>query len=195
MKRRALFQLLAATAAAQQPPAPRIPKEALPRALDLLGLEFTEAERDLMAPGVNRALGQFEALRKIDVPLGTEPAFRFSPVLPGAKRRSGPARFRPSRVAAPKKPDWKAVEELAFLPVTRLAALVRARLVTSTELTRMYLERLKKYSPKLNCLITLTEELALRQAAQADREIRAGRYRGERNCKTPARLPSPCLPE
>jgi Asp-tRNA(Asn)/Glu-tRNA(Gln) amidotransferase A subunit family amidase len=42
----------------------------------------------------------------------------------------------------------------------------------------MYLERLKKYGPKLNCVVTLTEDLALAQAAQADREIRAGRYKG-----------------
>ena len=42
----------------------------------------------------------------------------------------------------------------------------------------MYLDRLKKYSPKLNCVVTLTEELALAQAAQADKEIRAGKYKG-----------------
>ena len=42
----------------------------------------------------------------------------------------------------------------------------------------MYLDRLKKYGPKLNCVVTLTEELALAQAAQADKEIRAGKYRG-----------------
>jgi Asp-tRNA(Asn)/Glu-tRNA(Gln) amidotransferase A subunit family amidase len=70
------------------------------------------------------------------------------------------------------------VEELAFLPVTQLGPLVRARLVSSVELTRMYLDRLKRYGPKLNCVVTLTEDVALKQAAEADREIRAGRYRG-----------------
>ncbi|MBI4875854.1 MAG: amidase, partial [Acidobacteria bacterium] len=38
--------------------------------------------------------------------------------------------------------------------------------------------RLKQYSPKLNCLITLTEDLALEQSAAADQEIRQGKYRG-----------------
>src|SRR4029453_10602398 len=42
----------------------------------------------------------------------------------------------------------------------------------------MYLARLKKHGPALNCVVTLTEELALAQAAQADKEIKAGRYKG-----------------
>jgi len=50
--------------------------------------------------------------------------------------------------------------------------------VSSVELTRLYLARLRQYDPALHCVITYTEELALRQAAQADREIAAGRYRG-----------------
>ncbi len=181
MKRRTLLQVLAASVgAAQQPPAApqRIPKEALPSALQMLGLEFTEAERTTMLPGVNRALGQYEALRQIDVPLDTEPAFHFLPRLPGQSPRRGPARFRPTRAPRPKKPFWKSVEDLAFLPVTELAPLVRARLVSSADLTRLYLDRLQRYGPQLNCVITLTEELALRQAAEADREIRSGRYRG-----------------
>jgi Asp-tRNA(Asn)/Glu-tRNA(Gln) amidotransferase A subunit family amidase len=67
---------------------------------------------------------------------------------------------------------------LAFEPVTTLAALLKARKISSTDLTKLYLERLKKYSPKLLCVITLTEELALQQAAKADEEIRRGHYRG-----------------
>jgi Asp-tRNA(Asn)/Glu-tRNA(Gln) amidotransferase A subunit family amidase len=79
---------------------------------------------------------------------------------------------------APKTNTWKSVEDLAFLPVTELAPLIRERRVSSSDLTRMYLARLKKYSPQLNCVITLTEDLALTQAAAADVEIRRGKYRG-----------------
>jgi Asp-tRNA(Asn)/Glu-tRNA(Gln) amidotransferase A subunit family amidase len=68
--------------------------------------------------------------------------------------------------------------ELAFLPVTDLADLVRRRKVTATELTRLYLSRLKQYDPTLLCVVNLTEERALRQAAAADAEIAAGKYRG-----------------
>jgi Asp-tRNA(Asn)/Glu-tRNA(Gln) amidotransferase A subunit family amidase len=73
---------------------------------------------------------------------------------------------------------FKTPEDLCFLPVVELSALVRARKITSTELTKMYLARLKKYAPKLLCVITMTEELALDQAARADKEIAAGKYRG-----------------
>jgi Asp-tRNA(Asn)/Glu-tRNA(Gln) amidotransferase A subunit family amidase len=73
---------------------------------------------------------------------------------------------------------FKEVEELAFLPVTQLAPLLRTKKVTSVALTKMYVSRLKKYSPKLLNVITLTEEVALQQAARADSEIAAGRYRG-----------------
>ena len=69
-------------------------------------------------------------------------------------------------------------EQLAFLPLTHLSRLVETRRVTSTELTRLYLARLKKYDPLLHCVVSLTEELALRQARQADTEIAEGRYRG-----------------
>jgi len=187
LPRRKWLQLLAALSAArprvlaqEQPPQPpqRVSKEMLEQALQLIGLEFTEAQRAMMLPGVNRAFAQYEALRKINIPLDTEPAFHFNPRLPGKVVRSGAPRFQPTRVVAPKKPDWNSLDELAFRQVTQLAPLVRARLVSSTDLTKMYLARLKKYSPKLNCVITLTEDLALAQAEKADREIRAGRYRG-----------------
>src|SRR5262249_52743615 len=56
--------------------------------------------------------------------------------------------------------------------------LVERRQVTSTDLTKLYLARLKKYDPQLHCVVNLTEELALRQAREADQEIAAGRYRG-----------------
>jgi len=65
----------------------RVSKDQLKAALEILGLEFTEAQRDQMLQGVNRALGSYEALRKIDVPLDTEPAFPFRPSLPGKSRR------------------------------------------------------------------------------------------------------------
>ncbi len=67
---------------------------------------------------------------------------------------------------------------LAFEPVTTLAPLIAAREITSTDLTRTYLTRLKRHDPALICVVTLLEDAALTQAAEADREIRAGRYRG-----------------
>ena len=72
----------------------------------------------------------------------------------------------------------KNLEDVAFWPVTELSTLLRTRAVSSFDLTKMYLARMKKYAPQLLCLVTLTEDLALEQAAAADKEIRAGHYRG-----------------
>jgi Asp-tRNA(Asn)/Glu-tRNA(Gln) amidotransferase A subunit family amidase len=108
-----------------------------------------------------------------DVP----PAISFHPApwLPPSTLRVR-RRALPIGQAAPKIPDN--AEDLAFLPVTSLAALVRARQVSSLELTKLYLERLRKYDPGLLCVVTFLEDLALKQAKHADREIAAGRYRG-----------------
>jgi Asp-tRNA(Asn)/Glu-tRNA(Gln) amidotransferase A subunit family amidase len=156
----------------------RVTREQVQAALKLLGLEFQDAEIDMMLRDVDNDLASYEAVRKIDVPYGTEPAFAFHPGLPGRTPIKGPQRFDTTipKVSTAKAPAD--LEELAFLPVTQLAPLVRSRAVSSTALTKMYLERMKKYSPKLLCLITLTEDLAMQQAAAADSEIKAGKYRG-----------------
>src|SRR4029453_11621541 len=70
------------------------------------------------------------------------------------------------------------IEDLAFAPVTTLAHALASKKVISTELTKMYLGRLKQHDPTLHCVVTLTEDLALAQAAEADAEIRADKYRG-----------------
>ena len=121
----------------------------------------------------------YEQLRAIDVPLDTEPAVTFRPYLPGKKPKPGATPGAKIKVTLQAPSARSAsLDDLAFLPVTALAPLVQRREVSSTDLTKMYLDRLKKFGPKLNCVVTLTEDLALAQAAQADKEIRAGKYRG-----------------
>lgn len=71
-----------------------------------------------------------------------------------------------------------APEEIAFLPAHRLSALIRARKITSTQLTNIYLERMKRLDPTLLCAVTIMEEQALADAARADAELKAGKYRG-----------------
>ena len=157
----------------------RISKETLDCAERVLGIDFADAEQEQALRGVNRNLGSFETLRKIDIPLDTEPAVTFRPYLPGNAPRAGATPGARIGVALhPPAARPSSLDDLAFLPVTALAPLVQRRDVSATDLTKMYLERLKTYGPRLNCVVTLTEELALAQAAQADREIRDGRYKG-----------------
>jgi Asp-tRNA(Asn)/Glu-tRNA(Gln) amidotransferase A subunit family amidase len=116
-------------------------------------------------------------MRPVPLPNGVPPALVFHPApwLPPADG-AGPGTAEPTRHAALKRPE--SAEDLAFLPVTALAELVRTRQVSSAELTRLYLERLRKYDPTLHCVVTFTDDLARKQAERADREIAAGRYRG-----------------
>src|ERR1035437_1277938 len=69
-------------------------------------------------------------------------------------------------------------EEIAFLPAHRLSALIKTRKITSTRLTTIYLERIKRLNPTLNCAVTIMESSPLAEAAKADAEIAAGKYRG-----------------
>jgi hypothetical protein len=162
----------------------RVNKEQIVGALKLIGLEFNDAELDQMLPRVNQALGNYEALRKVEIGYGVEPAFHFSPGLPNRTPIKGPQRFEttiPRAAAAvggkagggsPKAPAN--LEDAAFWPVTELAQLIRSRAVSSTDLTSMYIARMKQYGPKLLCLITLTEDLATERAADADKRDPAG---------------------
>ncbi len=168
----------AAPAAARQQPSPRIDRATLECAGKIAGIDFTDAEEEAAAAGVNRNLDAFERLRKIDVPLDTEPAVAFRPYLPGRRPGAGATPGAEIGVRLQRAARPSALDDLAFLPITSLAPLLQRREVSATELTAMYLARLKKYGPKLKCVVTLTESLALAQAAEADREIRAGRYKG-----------------
>ena len=172
---------LAAPALAWQTPEqpPRITSGNLDCAGKIAGIDFSDAEQQQALAGVNRNLSAFEELRKLNIPLDTEPAITFRPYLPGTKPKGTATPNAILKIARqPPAARRSSLDEIAFHPVTALAGLVQKRDVSATELTRMYLERLKKYGPRLNCVVTLTEDLALAQAAQADRDIRSGRYKG-----------------
>jgi Asp-tRNA(Asn)/Glu-tRNA(Gln) amidotransferase A subunit family amidase len=171
---------IAAPALAQQAEQPRrIPRETLDCAEKIFGIDFTEQEEEQALNGVNRNLQTYEQLRAVDIPLDTEPAVTFRPYPPGKKPGAGATPGAKINVRLqPPAARRSSIEDLAFFPVTALAPLIQKREITSTDLTRMYLERLKKHGTRLNAVVTLTEELALNQAAQADREIKAGKYRG-----------------
>jgi Asp-tRNA(Asn)/Glu-tRNA(Gln) amidotransferase A subunit family amidase len=156
----------------------------------VVGLEFTDEERELMVRGLNENLEAYAAIREVAIPNRVPPAVQFDPRLPhvrvpgdGDERDAGPTevaqRFetvRPSRQPGVRRPDR--LEEVAFWPVTRLAELIRRGEVTSVELTELYLDRLRRHGPTLEAIITLTDDLALRQARRADAELAAGVYRG-----------------
>ncbi len=161
---------------AQEAEEGRITAAMIAEAEKLAGLEFDDEERELMLRGVNRNLAAYEELREVSIPNAVPPAIRFDPVLSGRTYPSEPGVLRYTRPRGLERPSN--LEEVAFWPLTRLAELLRTRQVSSLELTEMYLDRLKRHGPTLECVITLTEELARRQAARADAELARGHYRG-----------------
>src|ERR1043165_6249317 len=159
------------------PAATRVKKDDLKHAEKIIGIDFNDKQEEMALPGVNRNLDNYDVVRKINVPLDTEPAVVFHPELPGfhVKRAKLKTKFRFGRN---EPAQFKSVEDLAFATVPQLAELIRTRKVSSVDLTKMYIARLKKYGPRLRCVVTLTEELAMKQAQDADNDLKRGKYRG-----------------
>lgn len=168
------------TFAQQNAPGP-ISAQTVNCAEDIAGLEFHAAEEEAIARSLNGNLSTYQQLRRVEIPHDTPIALTFQPYLPGEKPK-GPAtpgkalRYSKPAPGAIKRPDN--LEDVAFWPVTRLAALIERKLVSSTELTEMYLARLKRYNSRLLFAVTITEDLARQQATEADKAIAAGKYKG-----------------
>lgn len=155
-----------------------ITKETIACAEEIAGLTFDETQRAAMVDGLKRQRQQVEQLHKVAIPNAVPPALTFDP-LPPELGRTAPRTKQPmvrARIAVMARPQQ--LESLAFRTVSELASLVRQRKVTSTELTRMYLSRLRQHQPAIKAVISFTEERALRQAKAADEDIARGRYRG-----------------
>ena len=141
----------------------------------ILGVEFSSSERDSLINTVARRLGQYKALREIDIPNNISFPLFYDPLPIGMKIPQGKDNFQ-FRDIKTLRPDN--LEKCAFMTIPQLAYLIRTKQVSSEELTRMYLDRLKRYQNDLQCVVTLTEELAIEQARKADLEISNGKYLG-----------------
>lgn len=155
---------------------PQLTKDMLREAAAVAGLEFTDEQLDKMLKGVTENTMKLRELRKIEIDNSIAPPLYFNPVLPGMKIDRTRRPFRASTAPRVQRPPN--MEDVAFWPVMGLSELLRTRQVTSVELTEMYLARARRYNPKLKCFVTITDDLALREARQADQEIAAGKYRG-----------------
>jgi Asp-tRNA(Asn)/Glu-tRNA(Gln) amidotransferase A subunit family amidase len=163
-----------------QPTAPVVSPVTFAEAEKLVQVELNEKDRAMaaaswrvnIAPLYERRTGP----HKVALEPGLAPYSRWDPVLPGQK--AGPASDRFVRSDTDPGPLPANDEDIAFASVTQLSRWVEQRKLTSERLTHLYLDRLEKFNPTLRCAITVTRELALAQAKQADAEIAAGKYRG-----------------
>lgn len=151
--------------------------EMLKQAEWVADLELTDDEREDAVAGLQKGLKNARAIREVDVDYNVAPSVLFNPA-PYLRPAEPVVRNQATHNIDQnlERPDSET--DLAFLPVSKLANLIRTRKLTSVDLTKLYLQRLKKFDPLLHCVVTLTESLALKQAAKADAEIRVGKYRG-----------------
>jgi Asp-tRNA(Asn)/Glu-tRNA(Gln) amidotransferase A subunit family amidase len=172
---------------AKPPALPKITDEMLDRAAELTGVgPFTAEQKKMMLDGLNDQRDAYAQIRALKLANDVPPAYVFRP---------GKAAMieLPKPCVEPKKTAWlnesccgimsipdapARIEDLAFATIDKLSDLLQNRKITSLALTQMYLNRLKRYDPKLHFVITLTEERAIAQAKKADEEIAAGNYRG-----------------
>ena len=163
--------------AGSEPNLPKITQEMIDQAAALAGISIPAEDRQAMLDGLNEDRQGYTEIRKLHLPNNVAPAFVFDPLPPGVTVDSArkPAVYSkaPATLTAPAN-----LEDLAFASAMELGDLVRRRKVSSTNLTEMYLTRLRRYDPLLHFVITLTEERALTQAREADAEIARGRHRG-----------------
>jgi Asp-tRNA(Asn)/Glu-tRNA(Gln) amidotransferase A subunit family amidase len=158
---------------------PQVSPATFAEAEKLVQIELTGAEgamaagswRTTMAYLYERRTGP----RKVAFEPTLAPASRWDPILPGLKTTERDRFVRSNEDPGP-LPTHD--EDIAFASVTQLSRWIERRKLTSERLTRIYLERIERFNPKLRCVITVTRELALAQAKQADEEIAAGKYRG-----------------
>lgn len=139
-------------------------------------LDFTDAEADSMLGNVTGFYQLYKGMHKTlpanDIPF----PFAFNPAPPGMKPSTKKERIAwdvPLRTVIPANRN-----ELAFYSIPQLAALILTKKISSVDLTKFFIERLKKWGDTLECVITLTEDLALQQAKQADDELKQGIYHG-----------------
>ena len=156
--------------------AQNITKENIDNAEKIIGLQFTDAERDSMLGYLDDQKGNYQKIREVELKNGASPSILFNPIPFGFVLPTKQEPIVYSDYSLTKMPSNK--NDLAFYTIGQLAYLIRTKQITSTDLTKFFIERLKKFDPVLHCVITLTEERALRQAKIADEEIAAGKYRG-----------------
>src|ERR1035437_7151512 len=153
-----------------------INKESVIQAENIIGLNFNDTKRDSLIESMNAHLRNYNNIRESFLSNDIGPSLLFNPIPPGFQINSKQNLIDFGRYDNLNLPLNK--EGLAWYSIGELAELIRTKKISCVELTKFYLERLKKYSPKLNCVVTLTEDYAIKRAEELDKELAAGKYRG-----------------
>ncbi|NCI48334.1 amidase [Sediminibacterium roseum] len=169
----ALFAMLISIASFSQD---TISKSDVAAASRLLDLQFSQKEIDTMYDGVKENLFGYRMMHKQTLANSVPMTLWHSPVLPGMKfdEKQEPVNWNiPPNVSLPANKN-----DLAFYSVLQLASLIKNKKISSVALTQFFIDRIKKFGDTLQCVISVTQDIAMEQAKQADAEIAKGKYRG-----------------
>lgn len=142
----------------------------------IIGLDFTSNEKDSMLDKIRVNEATYEKMHKLILPNSQPYPFAFNPAPIGYVMpvKQLPISWNiPANTALPVNKN-----ELAFYSIAQLASLVKTKKITSVDLTRFFLERLKKWADTLQCVVSLTEDIAIQEAKQADEDLKKGIYHG-----------------
>lgn len=169
-----LFVLFATTAQLQAQDTIR--KSEIPVVAKFADLSFTQQEIDSMFDGVKENVFEIRKMHKYPLSNSTPMSMWQSPVVAGMQfdMKQQPINWEiPVNVSLPANRN-----ELAFYSVMQLASLIKNKKISSVELTKFFIERIRKYGDTLQCVISVTEEIAMQQAKEADALIAKGKYKG-----------------
>ena len=151
-------------------------KSDVQNAQGLIGVSFSKQDLDTIYPYLQKNRAGYDSLRSHSIPIEVMPAIRFDPIPHGFELKPQgppPVWTIPDSIELPKKRA-----ELAFYSIPQLASLIKNQKISAVELTAFFIERIKKYDSVLQATITITEEMALKQAKMLDKELENGIYRG-----------------
>jgi Asp-tRNA(Asn)/Glu-tRNA(Gln) amidotransferase A subunit family amidase len=153
-----------------------ITKENIAGTEKVIGLSFPDNIVDSLSDAINSHLKNYKNIREASLSNDIGPSLLFNPIPPGfiINTKQNPVEYtKYDKVTLPANK-----EDLVWYSVGQLGELIRTKKISCVDLTKFYIYRLKKYSPKLLGVITLTEDYALKQAALLDKELAEGKYRG-----------------
>ena len=141
----------------------------------MYGLKFTEAKRDSTLSGLSDNLKVYRYIHNQNIPNNVPLPLAFDPVLPGMQFSMQQQTIIwniPDTVSLPKNRN-----DLAFYSILQLASLIKHKKISSVDLTKFFIDRLKKYGDTLHCVVELTEDIAMQEAKQADDDLAKGIYK------------------
>src|SRR5258708_22737923 len=132
----------------------KIAREMIDYAAAIADVPIADNYKEAMLEPLNGYTQSYDAIYALKIPTSVAPAVIFDPVPPGMKLSAAKLPMKISAAPAGTRGVPKNLEDVAFYSVRQLAELGRTRKVSSTALTEMYLQRLKRYDPTLQFMIT-----------------------------------------